>query len=328
MDFVLSQSAFPIYGGVIACAAVFGAFGGLVNHHLAPTGDASRGRGAGVAATVGAAGAIGFVFFIISIGGVSTFSSVVEWLRLTSLSVLAGVGAPNLLPLMVSSLQKQITAANEAARTAQERAEAAVKQAVSAQREAEKVKGDYESLAANNQKLAADLENTRLVRDIELIISRFDEVPPAEHSRVVEGARRLIDDGRAAPHLFVGLGMYLKRRFHSDPHSDAPLREAIAVLERAKRSVAEAGDPRLRAFDYNIACYYGLIHGFSGAAGALEACLDHLRTSLERSDDVAADLRSIQEDKDFDAVRETPGFLALIEAFRAPRPAGEAPGGA
>src|ERR1700744_1183543 len=59
-------------------------------------------------ALIGAAGALGFLFFIIAVSGISDNLKSVDYLRIIAIGVIAGLGARNLLPGMVGQIEKQI----------------------------------------------------------------------------------------------------------------------------------------------------------------------------------------------------------------------------
>lgn len=58
---------------------------------------------------IGAGGSIAFLFFIAAIGGLNEFNTLNEYLRVISVSVIAGFGAQSLLPRMVGNLERQLS---------------------------------------------------------------------------------------------------------------------------------------------------------------------------------------------------------------------------
>lgn len=146
-------------------------------------------------------------------------------------------------------------------------------------------------------------------RALELLQSRPDWTPyPFEAHFLTGEALRALGRFRDAlpaleraaalrpghPGVAVCLGWCYKRTHR--------LAQAIDALERALR---EHPDDAL--LHYNLACYWSL-------AGDADRSLGALRQALDRD----PDLRALVEDEpDFDAVRESPGFAEVL-AGRAP----------
>jgi hypothetical protein len=112
----------PITNILVACIAC-GAFGGWIAHFINNEKQAilqtvdQRGwflfPSNWQSALIGVAGAIAFLFFIIAVGGLTTFSTLGEQIRIIAVSVIAGFGARSLLPRMVGQLEKQIAQAQK-----------------------------------------------------------------------------------------------------------------------------------------------------------------------------------------------------------------------
>jgi hypothetical protein len=112
----------PITNILVACIAC-GAFGGWIAHFINNEKQAilqtvdQRGwflfPSNWHSALIGVADAIAFLFFIIAVGGLTTFSTLGEQIRIIAVSVIAGFGARSLLPRMVGQLEKQIAQAQK-----------------------------------------------------------------------------------------------------------------------------------------------------------------------------------------------------------------------
>ncbi len=79
------------------------------------------------------------------------------------------------------------------------------------------------------------------------------------------------------------------------------LAEAIDALQR----IAPRHGARYPVLHYNLACYWSL-------AGKPELALRELDTALERNPDY---IKLIDEETDFDPIREHPGFQKLVKSY-------------
>jgi hypothetical protein len=249
-------------------------------------------------ALIGAAGALGFLFFIIAVSGINDNLKSVDYLRIIAIGVIAGLGARNLLPGMVGQIEKQIL----------QRAENAANKA-----------------EENQQKVAADTEKVQKVvntvtktsednfRD-RLLISAAAQAAYSEKEKDPQRPlfiEKLEERRRGARALDANGYIVLARLYRVQ--NDLP--KAIEVLASYLGAAGKVTPPN-QAYHtvlYNLACYRCVRGAQVGDKQLLEHALDDLAEALKYSENPETDKAYAREDDDLAALKQDPRFQELTK---------------
>lgn len=285
---------------VLVCGG-FGAFGGLAAHFInfadqTPDEKGRLGTGSGVMGIgigpwksmyVGAAGAIGFLFFMLAVGGlVAQFNALPDILRTISTSTIAGFGARRLLPRMVDHLEQQVANAAERAEEATELADTAVKELRKAELQSELLQVNINLKEAANKTASAVLRRS-----------------------AVEEAERIIQKGNATSSTWVALA-----RVH---RASGELERAIATLNLVQKAIekGEVDNKNLAALFYNRACYRVLLYDDKTSAVEKRKAFEDLQSFFEQTEDPKYEANIIKEDSDWVSVVDDPGFNEIVDKW-------------
>jgi hypothetical protein len=279
-------------------------------------------------ALIGLAGAIAFIFFIVAVGGLTTFSSLVEQIRIIAVCVIAGFGARSLLPLMVRHLEDQIAqakrdagqakveakqasvraqnatseavAAHAAADTATTGAETAMKEATEALRKAEEIRRETE------KKIKETNITTRLLN------ASHPEAQEAVWKEALAHAKLAIKDGTTDPGIWINAARV--QRWHG-LIDDAihTLTNAIAAFE------SETDEKRRRKIQcfayYNRACYYASKYKEKKDGEYFSHALKDIELCLEKAEPPAEWVTSMRGDKELASIVVSAEFQEIVERF-------------
>lgn len=321
-DFV-SLSDVEKVGVVLVVCVFFGGFGGLVAHFVnnekaTVLGTARSAKREGKredwylfpssleSICIGVAGAIGFLFFIAAVGGISSSSNGLEaYLRTISSSVIAGFCARSLLSKMAGQLEKQVA-------EAQSKAEELEKQVAGAQSKAEELEEKVAGAQSKAEEAVGDARvNDVKVRQLEASLLLLDAIgpnagPPAQ-DKAIDYTKALISNGEATAAHWGNLAR-LYRRMDNLPEAIATLDKVIPLIERGELN------GRLNPFYYNRGCYKAMQYGDGECKdkGLLAASLSDLAAAINSAVDKEEEKKTVWGDKDWEPLANEEGFIALV----------------
>lgn len=233
---------------------------------------------------IGAASAIGFLFFTIAVGGLAgQFATLTEILRTVSTSVIAGFGAQRLLPLMVGQLEKKIDALDKQTAAAQQRAAAAEKRAEH-----------------------ADIQNDRLEVNINLKDASTPTALDGFRLKAIEAAEKFLKTGEATSGTWVNLARayrWNKRR----EKAISTLDDAIDLMVSGK-----IDQDSLAAAYYNRGCYRAILHNDNTSAEEIEKAMSDLEAFFATTKNPKDEAKIINQDKDWEKFADDPRFKEIV----------------
>jgi hypothetical protein len=233
---------------------------------------------------IGAAGALGVQFIIISVNSFPEKFELKNKLFLLTVSVIAGFGARHLLPTISDRLKRDINEVKRESGEAKRESDEAKRESIEAREEAKE--------AARISKIREALR------------------PDAPPSEVLWGITQLSQDTKAHP--TDRTAAILLGRLH---RKERKLGKAIQVLDNfveafveAKENVGERDVDYADAL-YNRACYKSLLWKETHETPYKEGALQDLALAIQFSQANKVDAR---DDPDFASVHEDPRFNALV----------------
>lgn len=278
---------------VAALAIVFGGLGGLAAHFVYGGRPQAQGLSHPTISVendqrllgwqsvfIGSIGALGFLFFVLAVGGLGAESGFEEKVRLISTSVIAGFGARRLLPNMVGNLEKQM------AQVAQ-KADRAASEAHSAERQSDRLEVNI------NLKEAAQKTASAKTR-----------------SKAIAEAKKLIAANNASSATWVALARVFRW--------DGKIETAIVTLDQGLTAI-EQGDvdgDNLAVLYYNRACYRALMYEDASSASEKAKLIADLEHFFSLTEDPKKEAEIIFEDADWSALVDDPDFLKVINKWK------------
>ena len=252
-------------------------------------------------------GAIAFMFFIVAVGGLTTFSSLAEQIRIIAVSVISGFGARSLLPRMVGHLEKQIVQAEAKAESANTKAENATVEAELAMKDALEARKSAEELRKEtDKKIEASSVKTILIH------AAHPQTPEAEWKEALARAQSAIKDGATDPGIRINAARVL--RWHGEINDAInSLDDAIAAFDSDTDKIRRR---QSQCFAYfNRACYYASRYVEKGDAADLESAFEDIKNCLRIADRPAEWLASMRGDKELSSVVSLPKFEKIADEF-------------
>jgi len=250
---------------------------------------------------IGVAGAIGFLFFIIAVGGFNRFDALIEQIRVISVSTIAGFGARSLLPRMLAPLEKQIADAKETAGEAKDTAGEAKNEAESASKEVREATEKIQAMQKTVDRL--DL-NTKLIE------AGHPNAPSEMRIEILNLALKYIQSGEANCAIWINMAR-VQRLFVVD--------DALQTLRNALDEI-DAGrlikDKNYYAIYYNMACYYEQRFHERGNDEDRKEVFRCLDLCLAGADKPWYEIELIPTDEDLKEILDLPEFKALVAKYK------------
>jgi hypothetical protein len=285
-------------GGVLLVCVIFGGFGGCVAHWInnekqTLTTHTTLQEGwflypsSAKSVAIGAAGAIAFIFFIVAVGGLTTFQALAEQLRFIAVCVIAGFGARSLLPRMVGHLEKQVEQAKTDAVEAKTKAETASEAARAAIEKVEEVNLNMKLLEAAHPK-----------------------APPNLWKESLALAQVAMLEGTAKPVIWINAARV--QRWHgSYTEAIKTLTDAINRFESGRLQQ----DKNYAAAYYNRACYYEQLYKTGDDPEGRNKALRDVEAALRVSHHRESDIAEMRVDDDLAEVVMLPEFETIVRKW-------------
>lgn len=287
----LSNPAFPKVIAFVLTCFFFGGFGGLVAHFInneKSTTIKSNTENHTLAGSwysfpsyfqsicIGACGAIGFIFFINAVGGISGTVDEQQIFRVVSSSVIAGFGARSLLSKMAGQLEKQVAEARSMAEEAVDEAK------------------------------ANDVRIKVLEANLKLTQAAHPHSSSAMREDAIQNAKKLISSGNDTSGTWVNLARVY--RWNDD------LASAISTLTTAisKMKSGELAKDNLSPAHYNRGCYNACLYEKTKDRTVLASALDDLKTALDLAIEREAEIDAVWNDDDWNHLANEEGFIAIV----------------
>ncbi len=272
---------------IVLLCVVFGALGGLVAHYInnEKIGSSKDSKSSDLysfpswcqSCVIGIAGALGFLFFIAAVGGISTsFDSLQEYMRTISSSVIAGFGARNLLPKMAGHLEQQV-------------AEAASK--------ADEAIDDAKSNEVKIRRLDAHMKLVQASHPHATLVSR---------EKALRLGQDLINSGDANSATWMNMA----RAHRWAGNLESAIEKLDAVILSMESGVLD--QINFGAALYNRACYNALLFKKSNEIIYLQNCLDDLKTFLGQANNRSEEIKYLTDDDDLKHLADQAEFKAII----------------
>ncbi|MFH6785196.1 hypothetical protein [Methylobacterium sp. MA0201] len=323
MQGVMDSFFNPALTKIILSSFVCGCFGGLVGHFINNEKSAAL-RSDNPDKTwfaypskpqsclIGAGGAIAFLFFIAAIGGLNDFNTLNEYLRLISVSVIAGFGARSLLPRMVGNLEKQLSEVDnkvsrfgnqvekirDEAQSAVKSAQEAITQATNARLEAERQYNELrDTITLNNELIKACAKNT----------------DPQDWGSQLKRAEDLARQGTATSALWINIARLQRFKISLD---SAIVTLDMLLLKYENKELAK--DHNFIAAYFNRACYHELRFLANSNAADRQLALADARACLNHAGDPAFEINQMRGDEDLSELVKTEEFISIVSAVTPP----------
>lgn len=225
---------------------------------------------------IGACGAIGFLFFINAVGGISGVVDEQQMFRIISSSVISGFGARSLLSKMAGHLEKQVAEARSMAEEAVDEAK------------------------------ANDVRIKVLEANLKLTQAAHPHSSTAMREDAIKNAKQLIMSGNDTSGTWVNLARVY--RWNDD------LASAISTLTTAisKMKSGELAKDNLNPAHYNRGCYSACLYEKTKDRTVLASALDDLKSALDLAIEREAEIDAIWKDDDWNRLANEAGFIAIV----------------
>jgi hypothetical protein len=313
----------PALTKIILASFICGCFGGLVGHFINNEKSAALRCGNQDKAwfaypskpqscLIGAGGSVAFLFFIAAIGGLNDFNTLNEYLRLISVSVIAGFGARSLLPRMVGNLEKQLSEVDNrvsqvgsqveeirhTAQSAVESAQEAIEQASNARIEAERKYNELkDTIYLNNELIKACAPDT----DIQV------------WRDMLKRAEDLASQGVATSAIWINIAR-LQR--HKSLLDNAIVTLDIMLMKYENKEMEK--DHNYVTAYFNRTCYHELRFLANGNASDRQLALADVRACLANASDPASEIEQMRGDGDLSELVKTNEFTSIVSSFTSP----------
>lgn len=225
---------------------------------------------------IGACGAIGFLFFINAVGGISGSVDEQQMFRVISSSVIAGFGARSLLSKMAGQLEKQVAEARSMAEEAVDEAK------------------------------LNDVRIKVLEANLKLTQAAHPHSSSAMREDAIKSAKQLISSGNDTSGTWVNLARVY--RWNDD------LASAISTLTTAisKMESGQLTKDNLNPAHYNRGCYRACLYEKSKDKTVLASALDDLKSALDLAIEREAEIDAVWNDDDWNHLANEADFIAIV----------------
>lgn len=261
---------------------------------------------------IGAGGSIAFLFFIAAIGGLNNFNTLNEYLRLTSVSVIAGFGARSLLPRMVGNLEKQLSEVDTKVTQVGSQVEEIRDQAQSAAISAQEAITQATSARIEAERQYNELRDTITLNN-ELIKACAKDTDPQHWGIQLKRAEDLARKGAASSALWINIARLQRFKLSLDT--------AIVTLDMMLKKCEDnelVKDHNFIAAYFNRACYHELRFLDTRNASDRKLALADARACLIHAKDPAFEVDQMRGDEDLSELVKTDEFIAIVRVFTPP----------
>lgn len=225
---------------------------------------------------IGVSGAIGFLFFIIAVGGISTGTNAEEIFRIASSSVISGFGARSLLSKMAGHLEKQVAEAKSMAEEAVDEAK------------------------------ANDARIELLEANVKLIQAAHPHATPVMREEAIRGAQKLISNGKENAGTWINLARVYRW--------NGNLAIAITTLNEAiiKMNTGKFTKKNFSPAHYNRGCYKALQYKDNKDKELLASSLADLKVAIDTALEKEAEINAVWNDADWNHLANEADFTAIV----------------
>jgi len=257
-------------------------------------------------------GSIAFLFFIAAIGGLNEFNTLNEYLRLISVSVIAGFGARSLLPRMVGNLEKQLSEVDNKVSRVGHQVEEIRDEAQSAVRSAQEA-----ITQATNARLEAEQRYNELKDTInlnnELIKACAKDTDPQDWASQLKRAEDLARQGTATSALWINIARLQRFKISLD---SAIVTLDMLLMKYENKEMAK--DHNFIAAYFNRTCYHELRFLKNSNVADRQLALADARACLMHANDPAFEINQMRGDEDLSEIVKTDEFNSIVSALTPP----------